>query len=321
MDLDARELYPEIKQAFDEDRLEAGWIHLDDIHRQWEMPRVPSDHRTDGIYLPLLCKDCGRTREHFTEYVLVDINTFEQDDDEKDSKYDAHILDHEVICPKCRAVDCYEMTSTAYLRITGPDDIFAMFQTETGKKKKKLRPNPRVFYFRSVAFGEKMHPLDGLDEYRRRIALNPNDAQLHTKMGSLLRTLMRYPEALQAMRHAYQLDPDDSDIIMRLALAEHDLGDRETARTLYQKIIDQENEKPFSQQANDDVVGAIEGLRNLKHNRPSPSDVTLLLRDGTPVEHPSLSWRRAQALGQSPAKSPKQPKGKTKRGRRGRRKR
>ncbi|HLF89627.1 MAG TPA: hypothetical protein VI451_11810, partial [Anaerolineales bacterium] len=39
--LDARELYPEIKQVFDEDRLEPGILDLDFIHEKWGQPRLP----------------------------------------------------------------------------------------------------------------------------------------------------------------------------------------------------------------------------------------------------------------------------------------
>ena len=49
---------------------------------------------------------------------------------------------------------------------------------------------------------------------------------------------MRYSEALEAQRHAYQLAPDDTEVIIRLAFSEHDFGDREAARRLYQEVID-----------------------------------------------------------------------------------
>lgn len=316
VDLEARELYNEIRQVFEEDRLEAGWLDLDYVHMQWDMPRGPATkHRDDGMYLPLICKNCGRKRVHFTEYVLVDINTLNSDDEGKPSKYDAHILDHEIICPKCSSVDQYELTPLANLRMAGPDAILAGFSNE---KPKNFAANPRVLYFRSAAFGKQMHPLDGLDEYRRQITINPNDALLYAKMGSLLRTLMRYPEALEAGRYAYQLDPNNSEILIRLAFHEHDLGDREAARQLYQKIIDQNPGRGISRYTDDYSIGAIEGLRNLKRNRPSPAEVTFQTLDGKKVEHPSKSWRRAQAMKQSPTKPQKKSKGKTKRGRRGR---
>ena len=297
LDLDARELYPEIKQVYDEDRLESGWVHLDDVHGKWDLPSIPFQRRYDGLYLPVLCKECGRTRAYFTEYVFVDINSL---DDESISNYDAYILDHEVVCVKCGAVDRYEMTSTAYLRMTGPDDIFAMVRSKTDKKPLNLKPNPRVLFFRSVVFGKEMHPLDGLDEYHRRIALAPRDALLHSKMGSLLRILMRYSEALKAQRHAYQLAPDDPEIIIRLAFSEHDFGDRDAARQLYQKVLDLSSGGKLFEKMDDNTIAAIEGLRNLKRKQSSPTEVMLFTRDGKTVEHPSMSWRESQSSVQIP---------------------
>jgi tetratricopeptide (TPR) repeat protein len=265
-----------------------------------------------------MCKECGRTREHFTEYVLVDVNSL-GDDDEVTSEYDAHILDHEVECPKCGSLDRYELGPLAHLRLASPDEILAMFQTQSGEKPNKFKSNPRVLYFRPVAFGEIMHPLDGLDEYRRRIALHPDDALLYARMGSLLRILMRYSEALDAQRHAYQLAPDDPEIILRLALSEHDLGDKERAQKLYRKIIEHSEVKSMVRFMDDHVVAAMKGLQNLKRHQPSPAEINLTTSDGEPVEHPSMSWRHQQERSQSPP-SPKKSGKKTKRGRRGRRK-
>ena len=163
LNLDARELYPEIKQVYDEDRLEPGWVHLGDVHEEWGLPPIPTERREDGLYLPLECKACGRTREHFTEYVLVDHNSLDTEDTGT-TKYSAYILDHEVVCPKCNVSDQYELTSMAHLRLMAPDNFMDMAKMLFGKKTKKFTANPRVLYFSSVVFGEPMHPLDGLDE-------------------------------------------------------------------------------------------------------------------------------------------------------------
>lgn len=320
-DLEARQLYPEIKRVFEEDRLESGIIDLDFVHMQWGMPRIPpSPRQTNGMYLPLQCMQCNRIREHFTEFVLVDINSLRQDD--RASAYDAHVLDHEVVCPKCEAVDRYRLTPMAHLRLAGPQNIQAISELLAGKQPKNRKPNPRVLYFRSVVFGKQMHPLAGLSEYRLRIASNPNDAQLYAKMGTLLRTIMRYPEALQALRQAYQLAPYDSEVLLRRALAEHDLGDKEVASQLYQKIINQDRGKKGMFQLPDEItIGALEGLNLLKQNKPSPWETKFMTSDGKQVDHPSMRpsiQNRPLATSlQEPASEEKRP---IKRGRRGKRK-
>jgi hypothetical protein len=286
------------------------------VHLKWDIPDVPSQRRRNGLYLPLSCKECGRQRVHFTEYVLVDINSM--GNDEPRPKYDAHILDHEVVCPKCGAADRYKLTPVAYLRIAGPEAITAIAREQIGEKTKQLTPNPRVFYFRSVVFGQPMHPLDRLEQYRSRIAANPGDALLHSKMGSLLRVLLRYEEALKAQRHAYQLAPDDPEVIIRLAFSEHDFGDREAARQLYQKVIDLSSSRKLFSKPDDNYVGALRGIYNLKRNRSSPTEMILSTSDGKPVEHPFML--KGQSHAKSFAQTPKGKKSKRSKRRRRRRK-
>ena len=316
--LDARELYPEVKQVFDEDRLEPGVLDLNFIHEKWDRPRIPPPpRRMDGLYLPLECQHCGRVREHFTEYVLVDIDSLGKE--HESAGYDAHILDHAIVCPKCGAVDRYRLTPLAHLRLAGPMNIPSLTRIMQGKPPDKLTPNPRVLYFRSAVFGKTMHPLDGLDEYRRQILDRPRDAGLHARLGSLLRTLMRYPEALQALQRAYELAPDDPDVLIRRALSEHDFGDREIARQLYEKTIAQDQkQKRFFEHPDENTLAALEGLQRLAQNKPSPAEVKLTLGDGTPVDHPSLRQKRTPQA--SPSTYPlldTREKRPTKRGRRG----
>jgi tetratricopeptide (TPR) repeat protein len=289
VDLDALELYPEIKQVFDEDRLEPGVLDLDFIHEKWDRPRITlPPRRMDGLYLPLECQNCGRIREHFSEYVLVDINSLGKEDEA--AGYGAHILDHAIVCPKCGVVDRYRLTSLAHLRLAGPFNIPTLARILEGKPPDKLKPNPQVLYFRSAVFGKLMHPLDGLDEYRRRIAIHPRDADLHARMGALLRTLMRYPEALQAFRRAYELAPNDPDVLIRRALSEHDLGNKEIARQLYEKIIGQDRKKKgLFERLGENTFAALEGLQMLARNKPSPWEAKhFTLSDETPVDHPSM---------------------------------
>jgi len=320
--LEARELYPEIKQVFDEDRLEPGVTDLGFIHEKWGLPRLPPPpRRMEGLYLPLECQQCGRVREHFSEYVLVDIDSLGKHEEDEPG-YDAHILDHAIVCPKCGTVDRYRLTSLAHLRLAGPMNLPTLSRIIEGKPPAKLKPNPRVFYFRSAVFGKSMHPLDGLDEYRRRIAAHPRDAGLHARMGALLRTLLRYSESLQSLQRAYELAPDDPDVLIRRALSEHDFGDKEVARQLYEKIVAQSRrQRGFFERPDENTLAALEGLHLLAQNKTSPAEVVkFTLSDGTPVDHPSMRQKRvSQAAPLRSHPSAKQEKQPTKRGRRGKR--
>jgi tetratricopeptide (TPR) repeat protein len=275
LDLEARELYPEIARAFIEDRVDTKIISLQDVQHRWGLLPVPEpERRADGMYLRLRCTACNRIREHFVQDVILDLNSLAEQKDEKLEAYDPYIMDHEIVCPKCGAVDHYAMTSMAHLALlvlpNKVDDLSAMI---SGKKSTSdLPPNPRLHPFRSSVFGRPMHPLAGLEEYRRRIAVNPTDARLYMRMGTLLRTLFRHSAALEAHRQAYELNPNDAEIALVLGLSEHDFGDRLTAKKMYDRVLTLElkGKETWGVVRSDTFAGAaMDGLELLKQHQPS----------------------------------------------------
>ena len=252
------------------------------------------ERRTDGMYLLLKCKACGRTREHFTQYVMVEVDTLDRQLENETVRYDPYIMDHAVECPKCHAVDRYEFTPMAFARITGPEIFQAIAAEGTGKKAPKIKPNPRVFYFRAAVFGEPMHPLTGLDEYQRQLAVQPENTDLLLGLGTLFRTILCYPEALQAHQKACALAPNDPEVLLTCALTEHDLGDSEIARSLYQQVIDLGRmlDVDGDRLPSDITVTAINGLQLLNQGRPSPWEGHFQNQTGHQVPHPSMAYKQ-----------------------------
>jgi len=274
--LNARTLYPEIERAYVEDRVDTKVITPLEIQRDWGLLPMPwPERRDDGMYLRLRCTACNRIREHFVQNVILEINTMKQQGDDKPVAYDPYIMDHEIICPKCGSVDHYAMTPLAHLTllvtVSKPGDLADLM---TGKKSvSDLPPNPRVHSLQSTVFKQLMHPLAGLEEYRRRIKLNPLDANLFLRMGNLLRTLYRSSAALEAHRQAYALNPNDAEIALALGFSEHDFGDPAAARNRYERVLTLELEgKGDATIVRSDTLSgtAIEGLDLLKRHKASP---------------------------------------------------
>jgi tetratricopeptide (TPR) repeat protein len=134
-----------------------------------------------------------------------------------------------------------------------------------------------VHPFRSTVFGQPMHPLVGLEEYRRRIKENPLDAKLFMKMGTLLRTLYRSSAALEAHRHAYALNPNNAEIALNLGFSEHDFGDQSMAKKMYEQVVNLElkGKGMWNLVRSDTYTGAaVEGLDLLKRRQPSPWSIS-----------------------------------------------
>lgn len=73
-------------------------------------------------------------------------------------------------------------------------------------------------------------------EFRRAIELNPNYVTAHHWYGTFLLSLGRYPEALQEITRAQQLDPTSTPILADKALILFHKGDRAEAIALLQQL-------------------------------------------------------------------------------------
>jgi len=295
-DLGAKELYPEIEAAFAEDRVDPTIISLRDIQESWGMPVTqPFERPEEGFNLPLQCNDCGRVRYHFVRRVTVDTFSLDQLEAGKKVKYTPFIMDREIVCPKCGARDRYELTPQASFQLMAPAGGFEGLAALLGGQEDapKWKPDPRVEFIGSMVFNKPMHPLEGLDRYRKLIEANPQNVALYFRMGALLRTIHRYPQALEAFREGYDRGTDNPEFIVNRALAEHDLGDRALARNLYEESI-----RMLEQQPGDDpddyenLQVARRGLRLLKRNKPSPWQMAWLGGEMPAEEKPSWYVKR-----------------------------
>jgi DNA-directed RNA polymerase subunit RPC12/RpoP len=235
LELDARELYPDIEAAFREDRVDTKVVDLKSVQTDWRIQgTLPPKRKGNGFNLLLRCVECGREREHFVERVMRDTGTIARKAAGEPVKYDSFIMDREIICPKCGSRDRYEMTPLAMLSLVTPASRMNMFSMG---EMPGSEFDPRVISFCSVVFGAPMHPLDGLDKYRELIAANPREPINYIRMGNLLRTTFRSSQALEAFRAGYALGVDDPELLTSVALGEHDFGNRVAARSLYERVI------------------------------------------------------------------------------------
>ena len=269
LDLKARELLPEMERAFAEDRVDRKIIDEYSLYHELDLPIPPMpERRSDGLYLRLECKACGRVREHFSHFVLWNI----LEDGDNPGKRSPYILDHEVVCPKCGAVDQYELPGIELIKLMnlGVEQIADLLSKKPAKTPPKY--DPRVYTLRGTTMGKTMHILDGLNEYRNRIALQPSNAELHMRLGNTLRTIGRYPQALDAYRKAVAINGDDPDILFPAATAEHDFGDQGVATQLYERIVKSGRVGPrtFLEGLEELVMASVQGLEAMRRGEISP---------------------------------------------------
>jgi tetratricopeptide (TPR) repeat protein len=237
---------------------------------------------------------------------LLDTFTQEKRADGKEVKYDPFIMDREILCPKCGARDQYEVTPDSSLRLMMPaDDLEELTAFIAGYgDKPKLRPHPRVQSFGSIAFGQPMHPLEALERYKKLIAADPENVSLYFRMGSLLRTIRRYPQSLEAFRKGFELGTKDPENVLNQAMAEHDFGDQTVAKERYEETI-RLITTPFTLDSYPLVLvdTARRGLKLLKQGKSSPWQLALFEDPKSEIE-PKPSWYKKRRRGR-----PKKKKG------------
>lgn len=273
VDLEATELYAEIEQAFREDRVDLQILDLGFVQEEWGMPLSPQpERRQDGLYLPLECQKCGRTREHFVQHIFLDLGTTERRRKGESTKYDPYVMDREIVCPKCGARDRYHVGTIATLRLLSPTSSEDLYQVFTGHPERaKIEIDPRLEAAKATAFSQVMHPLEALERYRMLILTHPKRAENHVRAGKVLRSIHRSAPALEAIRKGHELEPDNLDWIMERALAEHDLGDKALARTLYDQVIQRVSKTIVKDELMlETAAWARQGLADLRRGRPSP---------------------------------------------------
>lgn len=225
-DLRATSAYGAIARAFAEDRVDTQILDLEFVEQKWGMrpdiDALPSRRTEPGVRLVLKCKVCERERAHIFPKVYCDIPTIRSE--KKREKYSPLIIPQRVICPKCGAVDQYELTPMAQFAITA-----SLLAAKMPDSANVLRPDQRVTMITFTTRWGKMHPVEADERYQEELAKQPDNADLHIGYANLKRTLGYTEEAEERYHLALSLDRNNAEAWMNLAQMASDRRDRESA--------------------------------------------------------------------------------------------
>ena len=226
-DLKATSAYDAIARAFAEDRVDTQILDLEFVEQEWGMRlRMDDDMlslRTEpGVQLLLKCKACGRERAHVFPKAYYDLGTAL--DGKKRAKYDPLIIPQRVTCPKCGAVDQYELSGMGHMAITA-----SLLAARAPESNDLLRPDQQVRFMTFTTRWGNMHPVEADERYRQELAGQPGNADLQVGYANLKR-FRGYPdEAMARYRLALTLDSDNAEAWMNLAQMASEGRDLENA--------------------------------------------------------------------------------------------
>jgi len=264
-DLGDRAAYPAIKRAFDENKVDTQIVGLEDVEADLglrpkpDYSKFPLPPEEPGVRLSLRCKVCGRERFHLFPVVYYDLRIARQ----KKPKYDPLIIPQRVVCPKCGAVDQYELGDMGHLAIIS--DLLAHKEPTL---RQFLREDQRVKFIEFTSRWGPMHPFEAIERYQAEIARHPDDATLHVGYGNVLKLLGRLNEAEAEFQRGAELDPGYPEAWVNLAYLAQDRGDYATAIAHWERVLAILPQSDMPPQKRQEVLElANESLRALRARR------------------------------------------------------
>lgn len=226
LDTDLYELKPAVVKAFKEDKVSPEMVRPNSFTDKWHLSEL-EEKLAGGVRTVLLeCRQCGQTREYDVDYVLVTHMEI------TDWSSDFIIFDHPIKCKKCGARENYKLSPFSVIRlfpvIFMPEDADDL--TKGIDEKVYIIPNPENLFFDGYS------PVI-FDEVRRKVvAKGVNDLDALSQ-GEYYRVIGKFKESLSAFRKAHSEDPKNRLAALALAMAEHDYGDRDRAKALYDQAL------------------------------------------------------------------------------------
>jgi len=188
------------------------------------------------VRLWLRCTACGYERAHDVAKVYCDLGTLEQRQRGEETSYSEFVIPQRITCPKCSAVDQYELTTEAHLALAA-EGLVQAAGNEASRVQDDAGERPLVYTRFTVAGDREMHPRAAQEMYRQQVATDPENADVRVRYASVLRFLGQRDEAVRQYRAAVQLDPSNVEAYLNLGLLAREAGDRTEARHLFERVL------------------------------------------------------------------------------------
>ena len=197
-DLEANECALAVWQAYEEDRVDTWVISPEDACEKLDLPPLSEGIEPappGSLNLRLRCTACRYERAHRVPIIYYDLGTHDRRERGEEVTRSEYVIPQRIVCPKCGAVDQYELGAAAYMAMTA-EVLEAVVAKKLGKPDSALEDGPLQAIRFCLVDGREMHPLDALDMYRQRVSDEPDDAVLRVRYGNVLGHLGYLQEAV-----------------------------------------------------------------------------------------------------------------------------
>jgi hypothetical protein len=275
LEMKGKEALPAISQAFDEDRVDTSIVDFGSVQQEFDLPGAPPPpdvewdptRKKEGLNLRLKCTACGAERPHFVKKIYCDLGTLDRRQAGEETTYSEFIIPQRITCPKCGAVDQYELGGHAHLVLTA--EMMARTARHELGVEGDDNEGPLIFNRFVVSDGREMHPYEARDMYRRQVEAEPESSELRVRYGNVLMLLGYRDEAVGQYQAALRRDPANIEAAYNRGNALWEADNLEEAREQFEQIL----KIPFNnalprEQHNEFVAGAREALHQLSSPTP-----------------------------------------------------
>ncbi len=303
----ARKAYDAIRRAYAEDRVNPRVIALEDVEADFgrrpypDVTEPPKRRDEPGVRLELRCTACGRERDHIFPVVYYDVATAKNQ--KKREKYDPLIIPQRVVCPKCGAVDQYELGSFGHIAVMAT--LLAESAERSGETIPNLTPLPpenRITLMQFTTRWGPMHPQEAIERYQRELARRPNDGSLLFGYGNTLRTLGWLDEAEEQYKQALTLDDEDVEAWEAMAQLAGQRGDIPQATFRWRRVLGLALVAPASAGDRQELIERARNSLELLSQGEIPEFSLVTAGGSKPVEQPAPN---RPAPGRAPDVAPK----------------
>jgi len=269
LDLEARELYPEIEAAFLGDRVDETIVDLDYVQRELGIRDGAKPRKRADFELRLVCTACGFERSHDIDVVYYDQGTAEREQQGEDVPYSPFVIPQEITCPRCGAVNQYKLAPMAHFALIS--ELLKILGTGGKAKTPGLGEGTRRLRIIEFALkeGQRAHPLEAMEYYRRQIERHPDRAEYHLSLANVMRFLGRWVAAEAEYQQAWSLNPNDASPLAGLGGMATLHGDDERALAYYEMYLEQVPTRPRNSEDAEVWDAARETVRELRGEKMS----------------------------------------------------
>jgi tetratricopeptide (TPR) repeat protein len=186
-----------------------------------------------GFPTELLCTACGHSFRRELHRIYVDAPTFEQHQIRKQAtQRSEYIIPQRIACPKCQAVDQYELTESTLSSL-----LMAMTAALLAGRLAKEHSIQLISL--ALSNGQPIHPLDALEKYRQEVSAIPNNQAARSRYAKILLALGYFDEAEAEYTRVLDQNPGQLEAWYHLAAVHVALKHKSKAKKALQSLVEQ----------------------------------------------------------------------------------